>query len=117
MSIQDYFHNPRNAGELDVSSPDVIEARVGTDEIIQLHVCIEKNKITDAKFKALGCPELIALSSYATEILLGKTIDEASKINHDVFVDKFNLQRTKLYCALLIEDAIKQTLNTLVETI
>ncbi len=106
--VIDHFTNPRNMGEM--ADPSVV-AEVGSPvcgDMMRLYLKIENDKIVDAKFKTFGCAAAIASSSMLTEMLKGKTIDEALKIT-DGFVAQAlgGLPEAKVHCSVMAEDALK----------
>ncbi|CDJ49659.1 nifU protein, putative [Eimeria brunetti] len=87
--VHDHFFNPRNAGSFDLSDPEnkdkvgtAIVGKAACGDVIKLQVKVEDGKITDARFKTFGCGSAIASSSYATELIKGKTTEEALKLRN-----------------------------------
>jgi nitrogen fixation NifU-like protein len=110
--VLDHYNNPRNVGSLDKSSPDVGTGMVGAPECgdvmkLQVKVNPDTGVIEDAKFKTFGCGSAIASSSLATEMLKGKTVDEALAIKNTTIVNELSLPPVKIHCSVLAEDAIK----------
>jgi nitrogen fixation NifU-like protein len=110
--VIDHYNNPRNVGSLDKSSPDVGTGMVGAPEcgdVMKLQVKVNPTTgvIEDAKFKTFGCGSAIASSSLATEMLKGKTVDEALAIKNTEIVNELSLPPVKIHCSVLAEDAIK----------
>ena len=110
--VLDHYNNPRNVGALDKNSPEVGTGLVGAPECgdvmkLQIKVNPETNVIEDAKFKTFGCGSAIASSSLATEMLKGKTVDEALSIKNTEIVNELSLPPVKIHCSVLAEDAIK----------
>ena len=110
--VLDHYNNPRNVGSMDKSSTDVGTGMVGAPEcgdVMKLQVKV--NPITgiieDAKFKTFGCGSAIASSSLATEMLKGKTVDEALEIRNTAIVNELSLPPVKIHCSVLAKDAIK----------
>ncbi len=110
--VLDHYNNPRNVGSMDKSSVDVGTGMVGAPEcgdVMKLQVMV--NPITgiieDAKFKTFGCGSAIASSSLATEMLKGRTVDEALAIKNTEIVNELSLPPVKIHCSVLAEDAIK----------
>ena len=109
--VLDHYNNPRNVGSMDKSSPDVGTGMVGAPEcgdVMKLQVKVNPTTgiIEDAKFKTFGCGSAIASSSLATEMLKGKTVDEALEIKNTVIVNELSLPPVKIHCSVLAEDAI-----------
>src|SRR5437764_9920694 len=114
--VIDHYENPRNVGSLDKSSKDVGTGMVGAPECgdvmkLQLKVNPETGVIEDAKFKTFGCGSAIASSSLATEMLKGKTVDEALAIQNTEIVNELSLPPVKIHCSVLAEDAIKAAIT------
>jgi len=114
--VLDHYSNPRNVGSLDKSDPNVGTGMVGAPEcgdVMKLQVKV--NPITgiieDAKFKTFGCGSAIASSSLATEMLKGKTVDEALAIKNTEIVNELALPPVKIHCSVLAEDAIKAAIS------
>jgi nitrogen fixation protein NifU and related proteins len=110
--VIDHYENPRNIGSLDKNAPEVGTGVVGAPEcgdVMKLQIKINKdtNVIEDAKFKTFGCGSAIASSSLATEMLKGKTVDEALKIKNTDIVSELALPPIKIHCSVLAEDAIR----------
>src|SRR5215510_12285936 len=110
--VLDHYNNPRNVGSLDKASPDVGTGMVGAPEcgdVMKLQVKVNPvtGIIEDAKFKTFGCGSAIASSSLATEMLKGKTVDEALDIRNTAIVNELSLPPVKIHCSVLAEDAIK----------
>ena len=114
--VLDHYNNPRNVGSMDKSSPDVGTGMVGAPECgdvmkLQVKVNPATGIIEDAKFKTFGCGSAIASSSLATEMLKGKTVDEALEIKNTVIVNELSLPPVKIHCSVLAEDAIKAAIS------
>ena len=114
--VLDHYNNPRNVGSMDKSSPDVGTGMVGAPECgdvmkLQVKVNPATGIIEDAKFKTFGCGSAIASSSLATEMLKGKTVDEALEIKNTVIVNELSLPPVKIHCSVLAEDAIKAAIT------
>jgi len=110
--VLDHYNNPRNVGSLDKSDPSVGTGMVGAPEcgdVMKLQVKVNPvtGVIEDAKFKTFGCGSAIASSSLATEMLKGKTVDEALAIQNTEIVNELSLPPVKIHCSVLAEDAIK----------
>src|ERR671912_798222 len=114
--VLDHYNNPRNVGSMDKTSPDVGTGMVGAPECgdvmkLQVKVNPETGVIEDAKFKTFGCGSAIASSSLATEMLKGKTVDEALAIKNTELVNELSLPPVKIHCSVLAEDAIKAAIT------
>lgn len=113
--VIDHYNHPRNVGTLDPNDPNVGTGLVGAPEcgdVMRLQLKItEDGVIEDAKFKTFGCGSAIASSSFATEMIKGKTIDEAFQIKNTEIVKELNLPPVKIHCSVLAEDAIKAAVS------
>ncbi len=114
--VLDHYNNPRNVGNLDKKDPNVGTGLVGAPECgdvmkLQIKVNPETGVIEDAKFKTFGCGSAIASSSLATEMLKGKTVDEALQIKNTLIVNELSLPPVKIHCSVLAEDAIKAAIT------
>ena len=110
--VMDHFRNPRNVGEMPDADGigEVGNAKCG--DIMQVFLKIENEVIVDAKFKTFGCAAAIASSSTATEMVIGKTIEEALKIkNSDVVEALEGLPPQKIHCSVLAEEAIAEAIK------
>ena len=107
-TVMDHFMHPRNVGEI----PDadgvgqVGNAKCG--DIMKMYLKIKDNVIQDVKFETFGCGSAIASSSMATELIKGKTIEEALAVTNKQVVDALGgLPAYKLHCSVLAEESIK----------
>ena len=111
-TVMDHFMNPRNVGEIPDADGigEVGNAKCG--DIMNMYLKIKDNVIEDAKFETFGCGSAIASSSMATELIKGKTIDEALAITNKQVVDALGgLPAYKLHCSVLAEEAIKSAVK------
>ena len=113
--VIDHYENPRNVGSMPKEDPNVGTGLVGAPEcgdVMKLQLRIsEEGVIEDARFKTFGCGSAIASSSYVTELVKGKHIDEAMAIKNTVIVKELNLPPVKIHCSVLAEDAIKAAIT------
>ena len=114
--VLDHYNNPRNVGSMDKNDPQVGTGMVGAPECgdvmkLQVKVNPETGVIEDAKFKTFGCGSAIASSSLATEMLKGRTVDEALAIKNTEIVNELALPPVKIHCSVLAEDAIKAAIH------
>jgi nitrogen fixation protein NifU and related proteins len=114
--VLDHYNSPRNVGSLDKKDPHVGTGLVGAPECgdvmkLQIKVNPETGVIEDAKFKTFGCGSAIASSSLATEMLKGRTVDEAGQIKNTQIVNELSLPPVKIHCSVLAEDAIKAAID------
>ena len=115
QNVLDHYSNPRNVGTLDKNAPDVGTGLVGAPacgDVMKLQIKVsDDGTIEKAVFKTFGCGSAIASSSYATEILEGKKIEEAMHIKNTDIAEHLKLPPVKLHCSMLAEDAIKAAVN------
>jgi nitrogen fixation NifU-like protein len=112
-AVLDHYENPRNVGSLDKDSPDVGTGMVGAPacgDVMKLQIEVHDGVITDAKFKTYGCGSAIASSSLVTEMLKGRTLDEATSIKNSDIAEELALPPVKIHCSVLAEDAIKSAI-------
>ena len=109
--VLDHYENPRNVGSFDKEDPTVGTGMVGAPacgDVMKLQNKVGDNGIIeDAKFKTYGCGSAIASSSLVTEMLKGRTLDEAQAIKNTSIVEELALPPVKIHCSVLAEDAIK----------
>lgn len=112
QKVMDHFMNPRNVGEIE--NPDGVgevgNAKCG--DIMRIYLDIEGDIIKDVKFKTFGCGAAVATSSMATELVKGKTIDEALKITNDAVAEALDgLPPAKMHCSNLAADALYEAIK------
>jgi nitrogen fixation NifU-like protein len=109
--VLDHYSNPRNVGTLPKDDPNVGTGVVGAPEcgdVMKLQLKIsDAGVVEDAKFKTFGCGSAIASSSYVTELVKGKTVDEVLTIKNTHIVQELSLPPVKIHCSVLAEDGIK----------
>ena len=110
--VMDHFKNPRNVGQ--IPNPDGI-GHVGNPvcgDIMELYIKVENNIITDAKFKTFGCGAAVATCSMVTEMVKGKSVDDALKISNRAVAEALGgLPRVKMHCSVLAEEALKSAIE------
>lgn len=110
--MMEYFMNPKNVGE--IPDADGI-GNVGNPvcgDIMRLYIKVRDNVIVDAKFKTFGCGAAIATSSIVTEMVKGKTIEEALKLTNAAVAEALGgLPKIKMHCSLLAEQALKSAID------
>ena len=116
-NIIDHYENPRNVGSFNTKEPNVGTGLVGAPacgDVMKLQIKVnEFGEIIDTKFKTFGCGSAIASSSYATEYIKGKHINEAINIKNSCIAKYLKLPPVKLHCSMLAEDAIKSAIEDL----
>ncbi|MCM8792449.1 MAG: Fe-S cluster assembly scaffold protein NifU [Candidatus Omnitrophica bacterium] len=109
--VMEHFMHPRNVGE--ISDADGV-GTVGNPvcgDVMRMYIKIKDNIITDAKFKTFGCGAAIATSSMVTEMVKGKTIEEALKISNRAVAEALGgLPPIKMHCSVLAEQALRKAL-------
>jgi len=109
--VMDHFMNPRNVGEIENASGigEVGNAKCG--DIMKIFIKVENDVIVDVKFKTYGCGAAIATSSKATEMVMGKTIDEALALTNKMVMDALGgLPAAKVHCSVLAEEALQSAI-------
>ena len=113
--VIDHYENPRNVGSLPKDAPDVGTGIVGAPacgDVMKLQLKInDAGVIEDARFKTFGCGSAIASSSYVTELVKGKTLDDALQLKNTQIVEELSLPPVKIHCSVLAEDAIKAAIS------
>lgn len=110
--VLEHFRHPHNQGE--IKNPTVVGevGNIRCGDVMKMYLNIdEKDVITDVKFETYGCASAIATSSVATDLIKGKTVEEALKIkNEDVIKELGDLPRIKIHCSLLAVDAFNDAI-------
>ncbi len=110
--VMDHFMHPRNMGEIEDASGVGEVGNPACGDVMRLYLKIEDNKIVDAKFKTFGCGAAIASSSMTTEMIKGKSIDEALAISNEAVSEALGgLPPAKQHCSVLAEDALRAALE------
>jgi len=110
--VMEYFKNPRNVGKMENPSGTGHVGNPVCGDIMELYIKVEDGVITDAKFRTFGCGAAIASSSMLTELIKGKTIEEAEKISNDMVVEALGgLPAVKVHCSVLAEDALRKAIE------
>ena len=110
--VMEHFNNPRNVGEIENASGVGTVGNAKCGDIMRIYLDIDENQvIRDAKFKTFGCGAAVATSSMATELVIGKTVEEALKVTNKAVMDALDgLPPVKVHCSLLAEEAIHSAL-------
>lgn len=113
--VMDHYNNPRNVGSFEKEEQGIGTGMVGAPacgDVMKLQIQVtEDGIIQDAKFKTFGCGSAIASSSLATEMLKGRTLDEAVTIKNSDIAEELALPPVKIHCSVLAEDAIKAAIE------
>ena len=110
--VMDHFTNPRNMGEIEDSSGVGTVGNAKCGDIMRMYLDIDENQvIQEAKFKTFGCGAAVATSSMATELVKGKTVQEALEVTNKAVMEALDgLPPVKVHCSLLAEEAIHAAL-------
>jgi nitrogen fixation NifU-like protein len=110
--VMEHFMNPHNVGEIpDADGVGEVRNEVCGD-IVNLYIKVEAGRIRDAKFKTFGCGAAIATSSMMTDLIIGKTLEEAEQISNRAVVEALDgLPPKKMHCSLLAEEALQSALR------
>ena len=113
--VIDHYENPRNVGTFDKDDDSVGTGMVGAPacgDVMRLQIKVnDEGIIEDAKFKTYGCGSAIASSSLVTELLKGKSLDEAMAIKNSEIAEELELPPVKIHCSILAEDAVKAAVS------
>ena len=109
--VMEHFEHPRNVGEIPDASGTGTVGNAKCGDIMKMDIKVENDVITDVKFKTFGCCAAIATSSMATEMIKGKTIDQALQLTNKAVVEALDgLPPVKIHCSVLAEQAVKAAL-------
>ncbi len=110
--VMEHFKNPRNVGEIENANGVGHVGNPVCGDIMKLYIRVEDGIIKDAKFKTFGCGAAIATSSMITELIKGKTIEEAEKVSNKAVIDALDgLPPVKRHCSVLAEEALKKAIE------
>lgn len=110
--VMDHFMNPRNVGKIDDADGvgEVGNAKCG--DIMKIYIKVDNNIIADVKFNTFGCGSAIASSSMATEMIKGKSLDDALELTNKAVAEALDgLPAHKMHCSVLAEEAIKAAID------
>ena len=111
-TVMEHFMNPRNMGDLKDADGVGEVGAAACGDIMKISLKIKDGKIEDARFKTFGCGSAIASSSMATELIKGRSIDEAMNFSNQEVVDALGgLPPVKIHCSVLAEEALKAALE------
>ena len=110
--VIDHYEHPRNVGEIENPSGVGTVGNPACGDVMKLTIRVEDGRIVDAKFKTFGCGAAIATSSMVTELVKGKTIEEALRISNQTVARALGgLPKVKMHCSVLAEDALKAAIS------
>jgi nitrogen fixation NifU-like protein len=105
--VMDHFSNPRNVGELEEADGSGTVGNPACGDIMKLTIKVEGDKISDVKFKTFGCGAAIATSSMVTELVKGKSLDDAENVSNQSVAEALDgLPPVKMHCSNLAADAL-----------
>ena len=111
-TVMDHFMNPRNMGDLSDADGVGEVGAAACGDIMKMSLKVENGRITDARFKTFGCGSAIASSSMATELIKGRTLEEAMSFSNQEVVEALGgLPPVKIHCSVLAEEALKAALE------
>lgn len=112
QTVMEHFMNPRNMGDLPDADGVGEVGAAACGDIMKISLKIQDGKITDARFKTFGCGSAIASSSMATELIKGRTVEEALNFSNEEVVEALGgLPPVKIHCSVLAEEALKAALE------
>jgi len=110
--VQEHFEHPRNVGTIEPADAEALVSNPACGDVMHLYLRIENNRITDAKFKTMGCPAAIAAGSVTTELLIGRDVEEALTLSRvEVNTALGGLSPQKVHTSVLAEDAVRAALK------
>lgn len=110
--VMEHFINPKNVGEIENADGSGQVGSAACGDIMKIDIKVEDNVIVDVKFKTYGCGAAVASSSIATEMILGRTIEEALEFtNKDLIEEIGGLPSEKIHCSVLAEEALQAAIN------
>lgn len=105
--VMDHFTNPRNLGKMDDADGVGEVGNATCGDIMKMYIKVNGDVITDVKFNTFGCGSAIATSSMATEMIKGKTLEEAMELSNKAVVEALDgLPKNKVHCSVLAEEAV-----------
>ena len=114
--VMDHFMNPRNVGEIDGADGVGEVGNPACGDMMRLYLKIEEGRVRDAKFRTFGCGAAIASSSMLTEMIKGKTVEEARAITNQQVAEALDgLPAVKIHCSVMAEQAVKSALDDYVK--
>lgn len=110
--VMEHFANPRNVGEIEDADGVGKVGNPVCGDIMNMYIKVKDNVITDVKFKTFGCGAAIATSSMATEMIRGRTIEQALELTNEAVAEALGgLPRVKMHCSVLAEQAVRNAID------
>ena len=111
-TVMDHFEHPRNMGEIERADGMAQVGNPTCGDVTKIFLKIENDRIVDVKFKTFGCAAAIASSSMTTELIKGKTIDEALKLTNEIVARELGgLPEAKMHCSVMAEEALRAAIE------
>ncbi len=111
-TVIDHFENPRNMGEIPAADGEAEVGNPTCGDVTKIFLKIENDRIVDVKFKTFGCAAAIASASMTTELIKGKTIEEALKVTNELVSRELGgLPDAKLHCSVMAEEALQAAIE------
>ena len=111
-TVMDHFLNPRNTGEIPNPTHTALVRNPACGDMVKLTLRVQDGVVTDARAKTFGCAAAIASTSALTELLRGRTVEEARKLKNTDVVERLGgLPEYKIVCSVVAEDAVKEALK------
>jgi nitrogen fixation NifU-like protein len=110
--VMDHFRNPRNVGEIEDADGIGEVGNASCGDIMKIYIKVENDLIEDVKFQTFGCGSAIATSSMVTEMVMGKTLEEAENVTNKAVAEALDgLPPTKMHCSNLAADALHDAIK------
>jgi nitrogen fixation NifU-like protein len=112
--VRDHFENPRKVGQFDTDAGDVGSSIIGSlvhGQILQFQIRVDNNRVDDARFKAYGCPFIIACGSWLSEWVTGKSLERLGQLHNREICAALRLPPLKIQCAVAAEQALEAAIN------
>lgn len=110
--VMEHFANPHNVGEIEDADGVGKVGNPVCGDIMNMYIKVKDNVITDVKFKTFGCGAAIATSSMATDMIKGKTVEEALALTNDAVAEALGgLPKVKMHCSVLAEQAVQRAID------
>lgn len=110
--VIDHFENPRNMGEIEAADGEAEVGNPTCGDVTKIFLKIEDGRIVDVRFKTFGCAAAIASASMTTELIKGKTLDEALKVTNELVAKELGgLPAAKLHCSVMAEEALQAAIE------
>ena len=110
--VMDHFMEPRNMGDIKDADAVGTVGNPACGDVMRLYLKVEGDKIVEAKFKTFGCGAAIATSSMSTEMIVGKTLDEALEVTNEAVAEALDgLPPNKMHCSVLAQEAIEAAIK------